>query len=174
MKIQLTSDNTIKKFLDNLYEEGKSLVSIKNYKSDISHFLAWAVLKLKSFGSYVDSALEMVPFINSNFFSEYKSYMVENGIKQKTINRRLSTLRNFSHFLYENQIIDKDFMQGIQNVGIGIGIPVRLKDQDIVDRFRESLEKQDKISANTVKNYISDVRSFLNWVNEKGELPNGI
>lgn len=172
--MQVNKDITIKKFLVNLQEEGKSLVSIKNYKSDLNHFLAWATLKLKSIGSYIDSLLEITPFVNAGFFNEYKNYMVQNNIKTKTINRRLSSLRSLSHFLFSVGAIDKDFMQGIQNVGIGNPTDMRVKDQDIIEKFRESMEKDGKISSNTVKNYVSDVRSFLTWINEKGELPNGI
>ena len=79
----LINDNTIKNFLNNLQSEGKSKVSIKNYKSDIAHFLAWATLKLKSFGTYVESVAEITPFVSREFFKEYKNYMVENKIKQK-------------------------------------------------------------------------------------------
>ena len=172
--MQLISDNTIKKFLNNLQDQGKSLVSIKNYKSDINHFLAWAILKLKSLGSYADNVIELTPFINRDFFNEYKNYMVENNIKIKTINRRLSSLRNLSDFLYSSQILDRDYMQGIQNVGIGTPTPMRVKDRDIVERFRESLIKDENVSPNTVKNYVSDVRGFLAWIEKKGELPNGI
>lgn len=175
----LSNDKTVKDFLNQLLAQGKSLVSIKNYKSDLNHFLAWAVLKLKSFGTYAESFAEMTPFINHSFFKEYKSFMVENKVKEKTINRRLSTLRNFSKFLYSEGVLDKNFTEGIQNVGIGIPTKAQEKVTDIVERFRESLDKEKKVSPNTVKNYISDVRSFLAWVSEtdtknrKGALPNG-
>jgi len=172
--MQLTNDKLILNFISNLQNERKSKVSIKNYKSDISHFLAWATLKLKSFGTYAESVSEIVPFISRKFFTEYKGYLVENKIKTKTINRRLSTLRNFSHFLYSIQVFDADFMEGIQNAGIGNPESVQVKYQDIVDKFRESMSANGKVSANTTKNYVSDVRSFLAWVEQKGELPNGL
>lgn len=172
--MQVIKDNTVKDFLNKLQNEGKSKVSIKNYKSDIGHFLAWAILKLKSYGTYAESVTEIVPFINHKFFNEYKDYMAENGIKVKTINRRLSTLRNFSKFLYSGNMIEQDFMLGIQNVGIGVTSNVQKISEDIVEKFRESLLKGGKASENTAKNYASDVRSFLAWMNEKGDLPNGL
>lgn len=184
------NDNIFKNFLNNLHNQGKSKVSIKNYKSDMGHFLAWAVLKLKSFGSYAESLTEILPFIDHKFFDEYKRYMIENKLKLKTINRRLSTLRNFSSFLYSANLIGQDFMNGIQNMGIGTHDFVREKEQEILVKFRESLEKNNKASANTVKNYVSDVKNFLAWLNEnehntegslpreasklKGELPNEV
>lgn len=175
----LSNDKTIKNFLNWLLAQGKSFVSIKNYKSDLNHFLAWAVLKLKSFGTFVESFGEITPFISHSFFEEYKEFMIQNKIKDKTINRRLSTLRSFSKFLYSEGILDKNFSEGIQNVGIGIHTKTQEKVADIIGRFRESLDKEKKVSPNTVKNYISDVRSFLAWVSEadtknrKGALPNG-
>jgi len=172
--MKLNNDSTINKFLNYLQSEKKSAVSIKNYKSDIGHFLAWTILKLKTFGSFAESVTEIIPFINNSFFLEYKNYLVKNNSKVKTINRRLSTLRAFSRFLYSEQITDQDYMQGIQNTGIGIPSSTQAKSEDIVDRFRESLEKQENASPNTVKNYVSDVRSFLAWVEQKGDLPNGV
>ena len=170
------NDNLIKKFILKLQNEGKSKVSVKNYKSDINHFLAWAVLKLKTFGSYASSVTEICPFLSKDFFNEYKSYLVQNKVKYKTINRRLSTLRNFSSFLYSTHLIDEDFMAGIQNVGIGKASNMQEKTRDIVDGFRKSLTEDNKISSNTVKNYVADVRSFLTWMSvdsklEKGDLP---
>ena len=178
--MQLTNNEIVKDFLNHLLGEGKSAVSVKNYKSDVAHFLAWAVLRLKSFGTYAENFLEITPFINHDFFGGYKSFMVENKTKIKTINRRLSTLRGFSRYLTSLQVLDLDFMEGIQNVGIGTPTKAQEKTQDIVDRFRESLSKDKKTSPNTVKNYISDVRNFLAWTsefdidNQKGKLPNGI
>lgn len=173
MKYLFSNDTLIKNFLNHLQCQGKSKVSIKNYKSDIGHFLAWAILKLKSFGSYADTLAEILPFIDQNFFNEYKSYMTENKLKIKTVNRRLSSLRSFSSFLYSSNLISQDFMRGIQNVGIGLGESPRLIDTEIVEKFRQALEKE-RVSDNTVKNYLSDVRSFLAWYNKKGALPNEV
>lgn len=158
------TDKIIKKFLKNLSDEGKSQVSVKNYKSDISHFLAWGVLKIKSFGAYAESVAEVIPFIDNNFFSEYKNYMTENKINIKTANRRLSSLRNFSRYLFSEHLIDHDFMNGIRNIEKEIDDKMQIKNAGIIEKFKESLVKDEKISPNTIKNYISDVKNFLNWV----------
>jgi site-specific recombinase XerD len=100
--------------------------------------------------------------------------MVDNAIKTKTINRRLSSFRRLSRFLTENGILDSDYMNGIRNVGIGIPVKMQKISLDIVEEFRKSLLEEDKASENTAKNYASDVRSFLVWMNEKGDLPNGL
>src|SRR5688572_13295931 len=95
-------------FENYLQKSGISLKSIKNYKSDISHFLGWAILKLKAIGTYAETLLELTPFLSSSFASEYVSYMVSNNFPKKTINRRLSTLRHLSKFLVATQALDFD------------------------------------------------------------------
>lgn len=165
--MNIIKDSIILNFLDSLLSEGKSKVSIKNYKSDIGHFLAWATLKLKTSGVYTDNISEIAPFIDQKFFESYRDYMVDNGIKTKTVNRRLSSLRRLSHFLTENGILDSDYMIGIRNVGIGIPEKVQKISLDIVEEFRKSLLEKDKASENTAKNYASDVRSFLAWIDKK-------
>mgnify|MGYP000983736479 FL=1 len=161
-----TADKTIKKFIENLILQGKSKVSIKNYKSDIGHFLAWITLKLKTLGTYIEEASEITPFVSGDIFNEYKNYMVDNKVKIKTANRRLSTLRNFSRFLHSEGLTDFDFMQGIQNLGIGEGKTVQKIATDIIGNFRDSLITQ-KVSPNTIKNYASDIRSFIDWAGKK-------
>jgi len=145
------------KYLESL---GVSPKSHKNYRSDLSYFLSWTILKVRSFGAYVESLTEVVPFLNSGIANEYKNYMVVNNIPVKTINRRLSTLRHLSRFLHSSDNIDADFMENIENVS-------EAKTQSptatpIVDDFRSYLEAQ-KVSKNTIKNYVSDIQQFLRW-----------
>lgn len=158
-----TIKNGFIKYLDSL---GLSAKSHKNYRSDLNHFSAWTILKVRSFGSYIDSLTEAVPFLSNNFAGEYKRFMVENTVPIKTVNRRLSTLRHLARFMALNQIIDQNFMDGIENVS------VRKKSAIIVDpligQFKAHLEAK-KASPNTIKNYISDVRHFLNWVESHPE-----
>src|SRR3989344_8911537 len=104
-------------FQNYLKTKDLSLKSLKNYKSDITHFTGWSILKLKALGSYVENLEEITPFLSSKFINEYTGYMLENSIPNKSINRRLSTLRHLSKFLVSSQVIGFDFMNGIENVG---------------------------------------------------------
>ena len=142
------------KYLSNL---GISAKSHKNYRSDISHFTGWLILKVRSFGSYIETLAEGVPFLNNALAHEYKNYMLENKVSLKTVNRRLSTLRHLSRFLVASQIIDVDFVRGIENA---------TEIKGAVSEFKSYLESE-KISKNTVKNYISDVKQFLSWFESK-------
>lgn len=152
-----SAKNNFFKYLDSL---GLSPKSHKNYRSDLTHFIGWVILKIRSFGSYVETLTEAVPFLNSHMAVEYKNYMIENSIPSKTINRRLSTLRHLSRFLASSQIIDLDFMNEIENVSLR---KTTVATHPAVKNFQSYLEAKN-VSKNTVKNYVSDVRQFLTWL----------
>jgi site-specific recombinase XerD len=158
--------NEFVKYLESL---GISPKSHKNYRSDLSHFIGWAILKIRSFGSYVESLSEVVPFLTFDLAKSYKNYMTENSVPVKTVNRRLSTLRHLSRFLTATQIIDLDFMSGIENVGIGAKEKPNM--DPVVNDFRAFLEAE-KVSSSTIKNYLSDIKQFLTWLETNHEILN--
>lgn len=158
--------NEFAKYLESL---GISPKSHKNYRSDLSHFIGWAILKIRSFGSYVESLSEIVPFLTLDLAKNYRGYMTQNSVPAKTVNRRLSTLRHLSRFLTATQIIDLDFMSGIENVGIGT--KEKLNSDPIVNDFRAFLEAE-KVSSSTIKNYLSDIKQFLAWLETNHEILN--
>lgn len=146
------------KYLDNL---GLSPKSHKNYRSDLNHFTGWLILRVRAFGSFIESLEGGVPFLNKNLSKEYRSYLSENKIPVKTINRRLSTLRHLSKFMVLSNLCDSDFMDGIKNMSeakTGKAVP-----NSVLQGFQTYLEAE-KVSKNTVKNYVSDVRHFINWL----------
>jgi site-specific recombinase XerD len=146
------------KYLDSL---GLSPKSHKNYRSDLSHFLGWAILKIRSFGSYVESLSEIVPFLTGNLAREYRDYMTQNSAPAKTINRRLSTLRHLSKFLTATQTTDLDFMNGIENINLDQKKKPAI--EPVIINFRSYLEAE-KVSPNTIKNYLSDIKQFMTWL----------
>ncbi len=141
-------------FLDDL---GVTSNTIKFYKSDLSHFTAWILLHIRSLGSEAENLTEAVPFLSKNIAREYKKYLLVNKVAKLTANRRLSTLRNLSRFLVASQILDFDFMDGTTNI-TGSGYETN----PLVYEFEQYL-KQEKISQNTIKNYLSDIHQFINW-----------
>lgn len=159
--------NEFVKYLESL---GISPKSHKNYRSDLSHFIGWAILKIRSFGSYVESLSEIVPFLTLELAKNYKNYMTENSVPNKTINRRLSTLRHLSRFLTGMQIIDLDFMNGIENVGIGTKEKSPITNYNlVVNDFRAFLEAE-KVSSSTIKNYLSDIKQFMSWLESNQQI----
>jgi site-specific recombinase XerD len=159
--LQNSEDSIKYKFGQYLSNLDISPKSHKNYRSDLTHFTGWLILRVRSFGSYIESLTEAVPFLSSSVAKEYRSYMAQNKIPVKTINRRLSTLRHFAKCLTGSQILDIDFMNGVENLSAGTGKKTSLT--PIVEDYRSYLEAQ-KVSKNTVKNYVGDIRQFLAWV----------
>ena len=165
---KFSSDNTKNSFLKYLENLGISPKTHKNYRSDLAHFNGWLILKVRSFGSYIETLSEAIPFLNQGLSHEYKSFLIENKIPAKTINRRLSTLRHLARFLLTSQAVDRDFMKGIENINESGN--ARLEVSSLVEDFRAHLEAE-KVSQNTIKNYLSDVKQFLTWL-ESNNLSN--
>jgi len=147
------------KYLNNL---GISAKSSKNYRSDVSHFTTWIIAKVRSFGSYVTTLTEAVPFLSHDIALEYRNDISQDVSSFKTANRRLSTLRHFSRFLVASQLMDLDFMAGIENITNTPAVK-GLSEHPMVNEFKSYLESE-KISNNTIKNYLSDIRQFLLWL----------
>ena len=162
MESFIDSDKFLEYFFNYLSKSGVSDRSFKYYRSDISHFSSWMILKIRTWGTFADSLLEIIPFINSSLVAEYRDFLTKNDISPKTINRRLSSLRHLSHFLILSQISDSDFMEGISNVSLSISKKNFLL-HPLLPQFQKELEDQ-KVSKNTIKNYLSDIRHFLNWI----------
>lgn len=132
--------------------------SLKFYRSDFNHFSAWLILKIKTLGVMAEDFTETIPFISKSLAKEYTKYLLANNIPSKTINRRLSTLRHLSRFLVYSQIIDTDFMEDQTNI-----TNAQSSALDSIGGFAQFLERE-KVSKNTSRNYLSDIRQFLVWI----------
>jgi len=156
-------------FLTYLSALNISVKSLKNYKSDVTHFTAWIILKVRSYGAFIENLTEAIPFLNKNLVWEYKTYLLENSTPDKTINRRLSTLRHLAKHLLVSQIVNFDFMEGVENITQTKKFV--FAGNSLVDGFKSHLTAK-KASRNTIKNYISDVRQFLSWLESKNQTLN--
>lgn len=143
--------------------------SLKYYRSDLSHFIGWIFLKIKTLGILADDFNQAIPFLSKDLLCEYKSFLVLNNVALKTINRRLSTLRHFSRYLVLEDIMQFDFMDNIDNVQKEES---NLLQNNLVKDFSRFLESQ-KVSQSTSKNYIADINQFISWIsNQKSTLTN--
>lgn len=147
------------KYLNNL---GITAKSHKNYRSDISHFTNWMIAKVKSFGSYSESLTDTIPFLSHDIAIDYKNEMSKDTTAIKTANRRLSTLRHFARFLVSTQIIDSNFMEGVENI-LSTPKVITNSEHPMLSEFKKHLESKN-VSKNTMKNYLSDIRQFLVWL----------
>jgi site-specific recombinase XerD len=143
---------SFKKFL---LAENVSPVTLKNYLSDLRHFLGWMILKIKAQNKKNfenPSPLEFLNQIDESLVEEYKNYLVVNAIPTKTINRRLSTLRKFFSFCISQGWLKENPAKKIQNL--------KLKIDSIISSFALSLEKEN-LDQKTIKSYLEVVQEFL-------------
>ena len=162
--IGIIYDQIIYAFLDDLKLSGLSQNSIRFYKSDISSFTLWLKLKVRKTGIFADDFKDLLPFIKPSFGESYKNDLISKSTPIVTINRKLSVLRRFSDFLYSKEFLSFDFAKNLQN--ISAAAPKKtINFYAITEDFRKHLE-ENKASKNTIKNYVTDVRHFLAWVNQ--------
>lgn len=144
-------DELIKEFEIYLNSENISTLTIKNYSVDLRNFLEWLVLKLKTKGVNFDedSAAGIMAKVNSSSIEEYRYFLTSNQTPDKTIYRRLSTLRKLGKYAAAKGYISFNPIQTISN------------DSPLM-QFGKYLSKSG-VSKVTAKNYISDIRQFINF-----------
>lgn len=163
--IGIIYDQIISSFLDDLKLSGLSDNSIRFYKSDISSFVSWLKLELRKTGILSDNFKDLLPFIKPSFAENYKNNLILKGTPEVSINRKLSALRKFSDFLYSKEYLSFDFAKNLQNISVAVSKKT-VNFYAITEDFRKHLEKN-KASKNTIKNYLADIRHFLNWIEQK-------
>ena len=146
---------SFKKFL---IAENVSPITLKNYLSDLRHFLGWTIIKLKAKNkNFLLENIDYLDFlkkIDESIVEEYKNYLLVNAIPVKTINRRLSTIRKFFSFCINQGWLNKNPAKKVKN-------EVKSLDKErILKSFQEDLEKEN-LDENTIKNYLTTIREFL-------------
>ena len=123
-----------------------SKLTIKNYVADINQFIRWYASNYNN------------PFHPSLLTPEvieiYKAGLLSSGTSLSSVERKLSTLRKFSQFLIETHHISASPFQALK--------PVVPQDPWKLSEFKTGLELA-KASDLTVKNYINDVKQFIEW-----------
>lgn len=149
-----------------------SKATLKNYVSDLKHFLGWSILKVKSQKLEVksqeievrnqklkDSQIpELINLFNQSFIEEYKQYLVSNNIPLNTVNRRLSTLRKFFSFCIDQGWIKENPAKKVKNAVSSIKYQVSSRK---IDEFKEYLISKKKIPKEQVSKILQDVKEFL-------------
>lgn len=148
-------------FKNYLLIQKNSPVTAKNYVADLNNFLDWlhnqTGIKHQIVGKGIFS------LFTKETLEEYKAFLLSNEAPLATLNRRLSTLRKFGQFglsqgwLKNNpalKIINATFKETKNDLEVG---------EKFLKGFKKQLEKE-KISPITIKNYLSDLKHFLNWL----------
>ena len=161
----MINDIITEKYYEYLKTKNVNKITFKNYKSDLNKFFNWNKSRLIKKGIEINTFREILPFINKDSLKEYKTYLTKIS-KTSTINRSLSSLRNLGTFLYKSQIYDTNIAEDILNIK-----ERKSSINQVLKEYSKHLQKNN-ISANTVKNYTTDVRHFLTWINQSSHIKN--
>ncbi|OGD82671.1 hypothetical protein A3K36_05640 [Candidatus Collierbacteria bacterium RIFOXYD2_FULL_45_13] len=177
----------LKHFSSFLFEAGLSSVSIKNYLSDVRHFLSFSQ-------SLPGVSMEQIFSKITEFLPPYLEAQQSTYTPKSTTNRRLASIRRFATFLsvkYDisdfftqqnisnksNQILSWPHINGSREPTQTRSAPIPTPDEDnnhlhvssktmssdkILEQFKTSLEKEKKTHS-TIKNYLSDLNHFFLW-----------
>lgn len=146
-------------FIDFLTAGGASEKTRNNYRSDLRHFIGWTMLTIVSRNYPTPQThVDFVQLISADLLQNYKLYLLENRIPAATINRRLSTIRMFIRAAIEEGWIVQNPALTLSNVAEPKHDTIR----DILTHWQHDLEAEGA-SKSTIKNYLTDVRKFLEW-----------
>jgi len=92
---------TLKQQIDQYFKNlGVSKKTIRNYRSDTNHFFLWLSLK-------ENSGLDTT--FGNDLFSEYLTYLHQTKTPQRTINRRLTSLKHIGNALSDMGVLPGNF-----------------------------------------------------------------
>jgi len=151
-------DNLEALFKQYLLAGNNSTLTIKNYLSDLRHFIGWAILKFKVQSSKfkVNQLVpeEFVTLIETPLIEEYKQYLISNNIPQKTINRRLSTLRKFFTFCIHQGWRQDNPAKKINNLVVSSA-------PKLLSEFKKYLGEKKGLSNYEIEKISQDIDEFL-------------
>ena len=138
-----------------------SLVTAKNYLADINHFLEW--LAQKTGIHYQIAGKAIFGLFTKETLNEYKTDQLAEGTPLSTINRRLSALRKFGQFGRQQGWISENPAEKVANATSVDSGQQTVNSEKILGNFQKHLARE-KVSPITIKNYLSDLRHFLSWL----------
>src|SRR3989344_1151793 len=143
------------RFKDYLFSQPQtpSKITVKNYISDISHFIRW--FETKTGRTFSPNS------INFEFIQAYRNESAE-SLSASSMERHVSSLRKFFKFLKDEDIIQVNIFEQQKTESaeaLAKKDPFSLKD------FKNFLF-EDKSSHLTIKNYIIDVKQFIAWAKQ--------
>jgi site-specific recombinase XerD len=159
-----------------LIRQGCSPLTVKNYLSDVKNFFDW--LAAKTGIHYQVAGKGIFGIFTKETILEYQQDLLTAKTPRSTINRHLSALRKLGEFARSQGWLSENPAAKIGNVSarqyllsgrsrLGAGdsqTKGALPDwTEILGEFRDYLEKE-KTNPLTIKNYLSDLRHFLGWL----------
>jgi len=154
--------NLPKSFRVYLISQNCSPVTVKNYLSDIKDFFDW--LAQKTGVHYQVAGKAIFGIFTKETIQEYQQDLLSASFPPSTINRHLSALRKLGEFACSSGWLSENPAAKVGNISPAQArISAAPAEEKILEEFRLSLEKE-KITPLTIKNYLSDLRHFLGWL----------
>lgn len=148
-------------FLSYLAKQGASERTRKNYRCDMLHFIRWTIMTIQNYQLPPPSShQELLGYITPEFLSDYRQCLRKNGIPTATINRRLSTIRTFFRCCLSHGWIQKNPAESLSNVLLKVE---EATTDEMLAQFSQDLAREGA-SKVTIRNYLSDARKFLFWL----------
>ncbi len=148
----------LKLFTSFLIESGLSAVSIKNYLSDVRHFLRFLESQKQFNLTEVFQNLSI-------YISKYSQEQSSTLTPPATTNRRLASIRRLSNFLNIKYQITKieTLSEPTPNTSNNANNNKDLSSKKILEQFKQQLINEKKTHS-TVKNYLSDLYHYFSWI----------
>lgn len=145
-----------------LISQKSSPRTIKNYLSDIRTFWEW--LAKKTGIHYQIAGPSIFSLFTQETLQEYQKDLLSAKTPPSTINRYLSALRKLGEFAKQKGWLTENPAIKIPNLSpFQKRLPGERPEEKILEEFCIELKKQ-KVSPLTIKNYLTDLRHFLNWL----------
>jgi len=141
-----------------------SPVTAKNYLVDVNHFLNWLAKKTGVKYQIVGKAI--FGLFTEETLKEYKNDLLISKTPLSTLNRRLSALRKFGEFGKKQEWLKENEAEKVANAiksDFIVSSVSKQPNEKVLGRFTQHLEAE-KVSSITIKNYLSDLRHFLGWL----------
>ena len=112
----------ISRFLKQLWlEKGLSKNTIRSYEYDLKNLSTW----LRS------QETQGLDLVDKKIILGYLSYLLEKGISSRSASRRLSCVKSFYKFLFDEHLIDKDPAEKVENPKLGRSLPNIISEKDV-------------------------------------------
>jgi site-specific recombinase XerD len=128
--------------------------------------MSWVSIRFQNLGIKTHSDIDLISNITEKLILEYINHQLQNNIPEASINRRLSTVRIFFTAAMKSKTIGHNPAVNIKNLSAvkkKINNPVTL-----IGEF-EAVLISEGAAKSTIKNYITDVDQFLNWITGLGK-----
>lgn len=155
-----------------LQSKSMSSSSVRNYLSDFRHFWTWFLLCLQQHSVILsEHDPHILSFLNTEVLQHYKDFLVANPFSVLTVNRRLTTIRQFVQYAFVAGMIAHPVINLPTNVSLPTSRQEKNKkiqsaQQALLTEFATFLDTKG-VKSTTKRSYLADVQHFLHWTESK-------